>query len=110
VRGDAEPLRALFNGSADFADWFDRWNVRRARENQTADECARHMDAVNPVIIPRNHQVEAMIEAAVREGDYAPFHDLLAAVTHPFDMRPEWQKYAEPAPASFGPFTTFCGT
>lgn len=110
VRGDAEPLRALFNGSADFVDWFDRWNVRRARENQTSDVCARLMDAVNPVIIPRNHQVEAMIEAAVREGDYAPFHDLLAAVTHPFDMRPEWQKYAEPAPASFGPFTTFCGT
>lgn len=110
VRGDAEPLRALFNGSADFADWFDRWNVRRARENQIADECARRMDAVNPVIIPRNHQVEAMIEAAVQEGDYAPFHDLLAAVTHPFEMRPEWQKYTEPAPVSFGPFTTFCGT
>lgn len=110
VRGDAEPLRALFNGSADFADWFDRWNVRRARENQTSDECVRRMDAVNPVIIPRNHQVEAMIEAAVHDGDFAPFHALLAAVTHPFENRPEWREYSEPAPASFGPFTTFCGT
>ncbi|MDD4966278.1 YdiU family protein [Halothiobacillus sp.] len=110
VRGNSEPLRSLFNGSADFADWLERWNTRVAQEKRTADARAERMDAVNPVIIPRNHQVEAMIEAAVREGDFAPFHALLAAVTHPFENRPEWQKYAEPAPASFGPFTTFCGT
>lgn len=110
VRGDAEPLRALFNGSADFADWFDRWSTRMAQEKRTANERAELMDAVNPVIIPRNHQVEAMIEAAVRDGDFAPFYALLAAVTHPFEMRPEWRKYSEPAPTSFGPFTTFCGT
>ena len=110
VRGNAEPLRSLFNGSADFADWLDRWNNRMAQEKRTANERAERMDAVNPVIIPRNHQVEAMIEAAVRDGDFAPFHALLAAVTHPFENRLAWQKYSEPAPASFGPFTTFCGT
>ena len=30
----------------------------------------------NPAVIPRNHRVEAMIEAAVA-GDYAPFHKLI---------------------------------
>ncbi|OZB77849.1 MAG: hypothetical protein B7X28_09440, partial [Halothiobacillus sp. 13-55-253] len=81
VRGNAEPLRSLFNGSADFADWFEHWHTRMAQEKSTADERAARMDAVNPMIIPRNHQVEAMIEAAVRNGDFAPFHALLAAVT-----------------------------
>jgi serine/tyrosine/threonine adenylyltransferase len=110
VRGDEEPLQALFHGSADFADWVERWSARRAQDNLTANERAEQMDAVNPVIIPRNHQVEAMIDAAVRDGDFAPFHDLLAAVIHPFENRSEWQKYTEPAPATFGPFMTFCGT
>lgn len=110
VRGDAEPLRSLFNGSADFMDWLARWHTRMARENRTAEERASRMDTANPVVIPRNHQVERMIESAVRTGDYAPFFDLLAAVTHPYETRAEWQKYTEPAPASLGPYTTFCGT
>lgn len=110
VRGDSQPLSVLFNHSADFLDWLNQWLTRRAKENRTDDEHAERMDAVNPVIIPRNHLVEAMIASAVQAGDFAPFYDLLAAATHPFEIRPEWQQYAEPAPASFGPFTTFCGT
>jgi hypothetical protein len=35
---------------------------------------------------------------------------LLEAVTQPFDVRPGLEAYAEPAPASFAPYRTFCGT
>jgi uncharacterized protein YdiU (UPF0061 family) len=39
------------------------------REPNTADERRAGMRAVNPAFIPRNHRIEAVIEAAVeRKG------------------------------------------
>jgi uncharacterized protein YdiU (UPF0061 family) len=67
------------------------------------------MDRVNPRYIARNHQVEAALEAAHRD-DFQPFERLLRVLQDPFTRRAEAEGYAEPAPASFGPYTTFCGT
>ena len=38
------------------------------------------MRAVNPAFIPRNHRVEAVIEAAVSRDDFAPFEELLTVL------------------------------
>jgi uncharacterized protein YdiU (UPF0061 family) len=67
------------------------------------------MDRVNPVYIPRNHLVEEALAAAT-EGDLDPLSRLLAAVTTPYDERPDLERYAEPAPEDFGTYRTFCGT
>jgi uncharacterized protein YdiU (UPF0061 family) len=110
LTGGAAPLQALFNYSTELDDWLQDWLQRGALEPLDAQRRAAQMNRVNPINIPRNHRVEAMIAAAVNEGDRAPFHALLEAVTHPFEERSEWQRYAEPAPPSFGRYTTFCGT
>lgn len=68
------------------------------------------MDAVNPVYIPRNHLVEEALAAASTAGDLTPLRQLLGAVTQPFHERRGGERYAEPAPASFGRFQTYCGT
>ncbi|SMY07567.1 protein adenylyltransferase SelO [Flavimaricola marinus] len=88
---DPEPLRAWL------ADW------RAAAPDPDA------MDRVNPIYIPRNHLVEAALEAAT-EGDLGPFEALLEVLEDPFEARPGLDKYALPAPSGFGPYTTFCGT
>ncbi len=68
------------------------------------------MDETNPVYIPRNHLVEEALDAATA-GDLAPFEQLLTVVTHPFQTRPDHDRYAAPAPESFGRYyQTFCGT
>jgi uncharacterized protein YdiU (UPF0061 family) len=41
------------------------------------------MRAVNPAFIPRNHRVEAVIEAAVNRDDFAPFEELLTVLANP---------------------------
>jgi serine/tyrosine/threonine adenylyltransferase len=61
------------------------------------------------VYIPRNHLVEAALDAATA-GDMAPFHELLDVITHPFDERPGLEQYAQPAPLDSPPHRTFCGT
>ena len=65
---------------------------------------------LNPQIIPRNHQVEAVIEAG-RDGDFAPFHALLAAVTTPYAPLTEATARFARAPTKDEQVTrTFCGT
>ena len=83
-----------------FAAWNTRWAERRP------DDYAGIMTAANPQIIPRNHQIEAVISAGVA-GDFAPFHEMLAAVTQPFTPN---AKYAKPPVASEVVTQTFCGT
>jgi uncharacterized protein YdiU (UPF0061 family) len=69
------------------------------------------MHRVNPAYIPRNHRVEEALAAASQHGDLAPFDALLEVITHPFDERPGWESYAEPAPREVtARYKTFCGT
>jgi uncharacterized protein YdiU (UPF0061 family) len=68
------------------------------------------MQRVNPVYVPRNHLVEESLVAATA-GDMEPFDRLLAVISSPYDERPGFERYADPAPDEFGRcFQTFCGT
>ena len=109
VRGDAEALRAECTDLAAVDAWPDAYAARAAREQAPAAERAAAMDAVNPVYIPRNHLVDEAIIAG-RRGDLGPFDRLVEVLADPFTERPGLEAYAQPAPDSFGPFVTFCGT
>jgi uncharacterized protein YdiU (UPF0061 family) len=107
--GDA-PLRALFTDPTACDAIVERWRDRLAHEPEGAAGRRETMRAVNPAYIPRNHQVEAMIEAAVERNDFAPMHELLAVLARPFDDQVEFQRYAEPPNPEQRVRATFCGT
>lgn len=88
--------------------WWERWLGRLGGGDRRATAAA--MDAVNPAYVPRNHLVEEAVTAG-EQGDFAPFTDLLAALTDPFVERPEHARYAAPAPEGFAAgHVTYCGT
>jgi uncharacterized protein YdiU (UPF0061 family) len=66
------------------------------------------MARANPVIIPRNHRIEAMIAAAI-DGDFAPFRRLNEALARPFDPDAPDALRLPPQPAE-EVAATFCGT
>jgi len=101
ARGDAERARGLFLDLPAFDAWTERWLAL----GPDADV----MDRVNPAYIPRNHLVEEALAAAT-DGDLSSLGRLLEAVTVPFEERPGFERYAEPAPQDFGAYQTFCGT
>jgi uncharacterized protein YdiU (UPF0061 family) len=68
------------------------------------------MLAVNPAFIPRNHHVEAVIRAAVDEGDFAPFHELVTVLSNPFEAQPDFARYTDPPADHERVLQTFCGT
>jgi len=97
--------RDQFLDPASFDDWEEGWRARLARE--AAPEAV--MRAANPSVIPRNHRVEQMIEAAVT-GDYAPFERLLEVLARPYHDHPEAAELRRPPAAAEVVRATFCGT
>ena len=109
VRGTGHGPRSRFDDPAAYDRWAERWQAALAHEAGDAIAVADAMDARNPIYIPRNHLVEEALAAACG-GDLVPFGDLLQIVSDPFVARPGHDRYAEPAPDTFGPYQTFCGT
>jgi uncharacterized protein YdiU (UPF0061 family) len=68
------------------------------------------MRRVYPAYIPRNHRVEAALNAASEQGDLEPFRRLLAVVQNPFEEQPDADDYALPAAPEERVLHTFCGT
>jgi uncharacterized protein YdiU (UPF0061 family) len=107
--GDASFLE-LFASSSGISDWLRRWRERLARDPQNVAERAANMRRVNPAFIPRNHRVEAALEAASTHGDLGPFHRLLKILGHPYDDQPDNREFEQPPAPTERVHRTFCGT
>jgi uncharacterized protein YdiU (UPF0061 family) len=92
------------------AAWHAEWSARLTRQPQTLEEARSFMRRHNPVVIPRNHQVEEALEAATSIRDYQPLHSLLAALANPYEDGLEKDGYREPSPNGSAGYQTFCGT
>jgi uncharacterized protein YdiU (UPF0061 family) len=107
--GDAE-VRSLFADPSAYDEWAARWRQRTSDEPQTAIERRAAMRSVNPAFIPRNHRVEAVIEAAVNRDDFGPFETLLTVLSKPYQDQPDFAGYADPPEPHQRVLQTFCGT
>jgi uncharacterized protein YdiU (UPF0061 family) len=105
-----EGVRTLFADPGAYDGWAAQWRQRLDQENANGQDRAAAMRSVNPLFIPRNHLVEAVIEAATWRQDFAPFEALLDAVSRPYDERPGLEKYSTPARPEERVLQTFCGT
>jgi len=106
--GEAE-IASLFDFPESFGDWLSRWRERCARETISDAERRQRMLAVNPAFIPRNHQVEAAIEAGYA-GDFSLFHRLVERLAKPFEYTDGDRDLALPPRPEQVVRQTFCGT
>jgi serine/tyrosine/threonine adenylyltransferase len=107
---DDGALLAAFGENPDFPLWLSDWRQRLGRDPQPAADRAASMRRVNPAFIPRNHRVEAALNAASDTDDMAPFLRLLAVLQRPYDDQPENAEYAQPPQPAERVLNTFCGT
>jgi len=82
--------------------WLEIWRPLAKDTNPEA------LDRVNPSIIPRNHQIEAMITTA-RQGDFELFESLNDALSKPFEAPADHSLTMPPKPEEIVQ-ATFCGT
>jgi uncharacterized protein YdiU (UPF0061 family) len=107
---DDRKVRQLFAEPTAYDDWAVRWRQRISDEPQGAGIRQTAMRAVNPAFIPRNHRVEAVIEAAVNRDDFTPFEELLTVLAKPYEDQPGLSAYADPPEPHQRVLRTFCGT
>ncbi len=103
VSGDDSSVAPLFADPTALRAWLPRWRARLALD------AASRILVANPAVIPRNHNVEAALNAAT-EGDMVPFTHLLAQVQRPFDPEAGREAFVLPPPEGLAPVITYCGT
>ncbi|NRB43544.1 MAG: YdiU family protein [Verrucomicrobiales bacterium] len=92
-----------------FKEWYTRWQARLAKNMEPLKFSLSLMRANNPAVIPRNHKVEQVLEAATN-GDLQPLKDLLATLQEPYKTRSDLNPYQSPPKPEERVHQTFCGT
>ena len=105
-----EEVSRLFTDPAAYDAWAAGWRLRLVEESVAAEVRAAAMSMANPAFIPRNHMVEAALDAAVGQQNFQSFEELLEVLSRPFEERPGMARYATPARPEECVLQTFCGT
>lgn len=105
-----QPENVAMYGSEDFNSWLEQWQARVERQPEGKTGAYELMRRSNPAVIPRNHRVEAAIEAAVNQADYNVMEQLLGVLKEPYAYTAKQAEFAALPPKSAVPYRTYCGT
>ncbi|SDJ79170.1 protein adenylyltransferase SelO [Sediminibacillus albus] len=97
-------------GTDAFAVWYERWQTRLSRQEESKDTAIQLMKQSNPNVIPRNHRVEEALEAAVQKEDFSATEQLINVLSDPYAYTAEQEPYTELPEPSDRPYQTYCGT
>ncbi|MDP5151258.1 protein adenylyltransferase SelO [Rheinheimera baltica] len=110
VANTTQGAAQLFADSSNWQQWANRWQTRLATQGLALNKVQQQMDATNPALIPRNHQIAKAIELANTEGDLSLFNRLHKALQTPFTLSGENADLAQPPMPEQCISNTFCGT
>lgn len=115
IQGNTAPpdsVAALYPLPADLHPWLEQWRQALAIDTRDPAQCHEMqltMNAINPIYIPRNHQVEAAIEEGY-SGNFERFHAMVDRLSGPFAFDPNDPDPIFPAGPEQAVTKTFCGT
>ena len=93
---------------SNFINWKKRWKVRSQENNNTSTKHLEIMRKNNPLVIPRNHKIEEVLEAA-EKGDLNPLNKILNILNEPYNDQKDMSNYQHPSESN-EKYQTFCGT
>ena len=103
-----KPTEKIYKISS-FQTWYKKWMARLQKNNISWDTSLTMMRNNNPLIIPRNHQVERVINSAT-QGDLKCFRDFLEVLENPYKADGKSKPYQMPPEPRERVYQTFCGT
>ena len=89
---------------------FDFWQKRIREEGRDPREVLSLMRRHNPVVIPRNHHMEAVIRECYETGRGSSAEAFLKALRSPYVEIKETCRYQDPPADGDRGYRTFCGT
>ena len=90
-----------------FIDWSKNWGKRILINGGSKENSLELMKKNNPIVIPRNHKVEEVLEAA-NNNDLKPMYELLSILKKPYTKQINIEKFQ--TPSNNQNYQTFCGT
>jgi uncharacterized protein YdiU (UPF0061 family) len=90
-------LRDQFIDRPRFEQWAKMLEHTLTRQKWHKTERRLSMLVHNPKVILRNYLAQQAIDKA-EQGDFSLFHELLAALSLPFDENPDHDKFSAPPP------------
>ena len=90
-----------------FQEWKKKWK-NKLSDNNDLDKSIELMKSFNPVVIPRNHKVEEVLEAA-NHNDFKPLNQFLEILRKPYENKSGILNYQIPNKSNKN-YKTYCGT
>ena len=109
LRNDPKNFLNEFKKDKEINIWLESWKKAIHNENEDSNQLAVKLDKLNPIYIPRNHQVQQTIELAY-EGDFSKFWEMLEIIKRPFDENEKYTEYEKRPLEDQKVRKTFCGT
>lgn len=91
-------------------DWYNRWVARLEEQGHDNQLVHERMRSQNPVVIPRNHHMEAVIQRCVLDGSTDEAEAFLNVLRSPYAELEETQNYQDSPSDNDRHYQTFCGT
>ncbi len=92
----------------DFLNWKKRWQERLEINNNTPKKSIELMRSVNPLVIPRNHKVEEVLNEA-NNNNIQPLNKILEIINNPYGEQEGMVDFQSQS-KSREKYQTFCGT
>ncbi|MGV6826321.1 MAG: protein adenylyltransferase SelO [bacterium] len=90
--------------------WFEHWQAEVSHQGQSAEQIQDHMRQLNPLLIPRNHHVERVLQQCIDSGEPTAAEHLLEALRSPYSMTKRTWDYQDAPEDNDRGYRTFCGT
>ena len=91
-----------------FLNWTERWKNRLKLNNYSPEKYLQLMRSVNPLVIPRNHKVEEVLDSA-NQNNFQPLTKLIEILSKPYLQNQKITEYQLPSNQK-EKYQTFCGT
>ena len=106
---DSDEFFNQFSEKKEINAWLDNWKQALKKEYKDLSKLTDRLNRINPVYIPRNHQVQLAIDLAY-ENDFSKMLEMIEVFKNPFKEVSEYVSYSKAPLEKEKIRRTFCGT
>lgn len=96
--------------SEEMGAWFDQWLQLLEHQEKDKKSLQAAMRRHNPVVIPRNHHMEAVLADCISSNSPRAAEDFLTVLRKPYEVTDNTWQYQDPPGDNDRSYQTFCGT
>ena len=106
---DSDEFFNQFSEKKEINAWLNNWKKALENEYKDLSNLKDRLNRINPVYIPRNHQVQHAIDLAY-ENDFSKMLEMIEVFKNPFKEVAEYESYSHAPLENEKVRRTFCGT